>query len=111
MLSNLDFKVVKGAYHHIDADRILFSKNMNVINEFNWDCGNSLLRFDLMQNLLTNQGQLKINDFIVDHYALEGLFQWPKDIILTSNAIIKTSEDTLWAENVFIKTLRLKSED
>ena len=104
MLSNLDFKVVKGAYHHIDADRILFSKNMNVINEFNWDCGNSLLRFDLMQNLLTKQGQLKINDFIVDHYALEGLFQWPKDIILTSNAIIKTSEDTLWAENVFIKT-------
>ena len=104
VLSNLDFKVVKGAHHHIDADRILFSKNMNVINEFNWDCGNSILRFDLIQNLLSKQGQLKINDFKVDHYAFKGLFEWPEDLRLNTNAIIETSEDTLWAENVMIST-------
>ena len=66
--------------------------------------GNSILRFDLIQNLLSKQGQLKINDFKVDHYAFKGLFEWPEDLRLSTNAIIETSEDTLWAENVMIKT-------
>tara|TARA_B100001741_G_scaffold145328_1_gene119812 strand:- start:1496 stop:5731 length:4236 start_codon:yes stop_codon:yes gene_type:complete len=104
VMSNLDFEVVNGAHHELDADRILLSQNMNVVNEFNWKSGNSSLQFDLMQNLLSNQGQLKINDFILDHYALQGLFEWPEDLILTTNALIKTSEDTLWAKNLMIST-------
>ena len=104
VMSNLDFEVVDGAHHQFDVDRVVFSPNKNVINEFNWKSGNSILRFDLMQNLLSKQGQLKINDFKVDHYAFKGLFEWPEDLRLNTNAIIETSEDTLWAENVMIST-------
>ena len=104
VMSNLDFEVVDGAHHQFDVARVLFSPNKNVINEFNWKSGNSILRFDLMQNLLSKQGQLKINDFKVDHYAFKGLFEWPEDLRLNTNGIIETSEDTLWAENVMIST-------
>ena len=104
VMSNLDFEVVDGAHHQFDVARVLFSPNKNVINKFNWKSGNSILRFDLMQNIPRNQGHLKINDFIVDHYALQGLFEWPEDLTLNTNALIKTSEDTLWAENVMIST-------
>ena len=104
VMSNLDFEVVDGAHHQFDVARVLFSPNKNVVNEFNWRSGNSILRFDLMQNILSKQGHLKINDFIVDHYALQGLFEWPEDLTLNTNALIKTSEDTLWAENVMIST-------
>ena len=104
VMSNLDFEVVDGARHQFDVARVLFSPNKNVINEFNWKSGNSLLRFDLMQNLLSNQGELKINDFKVDHYALQGLFEWPEDLILNTNGLIQMSEDTLFADNFMIRT-------
>ena len=104
VMSNLDFEVVNGAHHQFDVSRVLFSPNKNVINNFNWKSGTSLLRFDFMQNLLSKHSQLKINDFIVDHYALKGLFEWPEDLRLNTNAIIETLEDTLWAENVMIST-------
>lgn len=104
VMSNLDFEVVDGAHHEFDIGRVLFSPNMNVINKFNWKSGSSLLQFDLMQNILSNQGHLKINNFIVDHQALQGLFEWPEDLKLNTNALIKTTEDTLWAENFMIST-------
>ena len=34
----------------------------------------------------------------------KGLFEWPEDLRLNTNALIKTSEDTLWSENVMIST-------
>ena len=103
-LSNLDFELVDGAHHQFNVSRVLFSPNKYVINEFNWKSGNSILRFDLMQNILNNEGYLKINDFILDHYATQGLLEWPKDLILNTNALIQNSEDTLWAENILIST-------
>ena len=87
VMSNLDFEVVDGAHHQFDVARVLFSPNKNVINKFNWKSGNSILRFDLMQNIPRNQGHLKINDFIVDHYALQGLFEWPEDLTLNTNLL------------------------
>jgi len=104
VLSNLDFEVVDGAHHQFDVARVLFSPNKNVINKFNWRSGSSLFQFDFMQNILSNQGHLKIYNFIVDHHALQGLFEWPEDLKLNTNALIKTTEDTLWAENFVIST-------
>ena len=101
-MSNLDFEVVDGARHQFDVARVLFSPNKNLINEFNWKSGNSELRFDLTQNILSKQGQLKINDFKVDH-VFKGLFEWPEDLRLNTNLIIETLEN-LWSENVMIST-------
>ena len=39
VMSNLDFEVVDGAHHQFDVDRVLFSPNKNLINEFNWKMG------------------------------------------------------------------------
>ena len=104
VISYLDFEVVDGAHHQFDVARVLFSPKKNVINNFNWKSGSSLFQFDLMQNIPSKQGHLKINNFIVDHHALQGLFEWPEDLKLNTNAIIKTTEDTLWAENFMIST-------
>lgn len=101
VLSSLDWEMLKGAKHQLEADRVQLSQKGTIIDGFNWESGNSLVKFDLNQNKLNNSSVLKIHNFKIDKEATQGLFdQWPNALQCDVRTTIYTQGDSLWTENI-----------
>ena len=105
VLSNLNWEMLKGAKHQIEARHIQFSQKGNIIDGFNWESGSSLVKLDLDQNKLNNSSVLKIHKFQVNKEASKELFdQWPDALQCDLSTIIQAEGDSLWTENIKINS-------
>jgi len=105
ILSNLDFEIESGTKHQINAKSIQFSSEHNSVKDFHWESAQSHFDLNFDHDIIGNKGRLQIEKFIIEEKSLGGLYDiWPSGIEVEGSLIAEFHKDSLWLENLSVKT-------
>jgi hypothetical protein len=105
ILSHLNWDVVGGAKHHVNASEIYFSDSLNQVSNFHWSSDQSGAHVDLEFDKKNLAATLKLHQFNADYAAAKGLVgHWPEELQLSTQSTIHLKNDSLWSD-----TLRVSS--
>ena len=105
VLSNLEWEILGGSKHQLDASRIHISDTAYYVDAFHWESGNSYANFDFRHNKVHDKSLLELHQFSADNSAVKGMIDgWPEALQFDASTIVLMENDSLWTESLSLRS-------